>query len=106
MTARSPRRARPRKPSPTAILVEDMRSQFKVVIEAVQGLGETLESEMGAVRGELGGIRGDLANIHAAIGDHSRELREVAALVARKAEGAALAALEQRVTAIERRGGN
>jgi hypothetical protein len=48
---------------------------------------------------------GELGSIRAGAGQHSRELRELGTRVERKAEGAVLAALERRVTAVERRQG-
>jgi hypothetical protein len=94
------------------VVLEDIRSQNKAVIEAVQTLEQTMHrefaavhAEIGAIHGEIGAIHGELGSVRAGVAHHSRELRDLAVVIDRKADGAALVALEQRVTAIERRTG-
>jgi septation ring formation regulator EzrA len=54
-----------------------------------------IDEQFEEVHGEIAEVRADLANVR-------QDGRELAALVARKAEGASLSALDQRVTALER----
>lgn len=87
---RVPKRASPSRErstngaDPVAVLLEDLRSQMQVVIEAVQECAT--KTELRAFRAEVNG-----------------RFDALTAEVARKAEGAALGALERRVTALEHR---
>jgi septal ring factor EnvC (AmiA/AmiB activator) len=137
MTAgRRPPKARARKRAldPSMVLVEDLRAQMKIVVEAVVALDDRMERGFATVRAEaseardvlessirtlsrhvngidtrLGGIDTRLDGIDTRLGGIDdqlksirQEAREQAALWARKADAAALAALDQRVTALER----
>jgi hypothetical protein len=104
-----------------AVLLEELRSQMKVVTEAVQDCAtkaelrsqmevvteaihacatktdlEAFKSEFSMFRAE---VRGDFEAMNA-------RFDVLTAEVARKAEGAALDALERRVTALEHRAGS
>jgi hypothetical protein len=101
-----------------------MRSQFKVVIEAVQGCasrGEVaaLSGKVDALAMDVGALKGVVKNcatkgevatfrseVQAGFDAMSRRFDVLTAEVARKAEGAALGALERRVTALEHRVGS
>jgi hypothetical protein len=155
---RTPKRATPSRDrsrngsDPVAVLLEELRSQMKIVIEAVQECAT--KTELGALRSEFSGLRSEFTGLRSefsALGSEFTGLRsEFSALgseftglrsefstlgseftglrsefsafradvrggfdamngrfdaltaeVARKAEGAALGALERRVTALE-----
>lgn len=90
----SPQRERSRNGAdPVAVLLEDLRSQMKVVIEVVQEC---------ATKTELETLRADTQR-----GFNAMNVRfdVLTGEVARKAEGAALGALERRVAALEHRSG-
>jgi predicted nucleic acid-binding Zn-ribbon protein len=121
-----------------AVLLEELRSQMKIVIEAVQECAT--KTELGALRSEFSGLRSEFTGLRSefsALGSEFTGLRSefstlgseftglrsefsafradvrggfdamngrfdaLTAEVARKAEGAALGALERRVTALE-----
>jgi predicted nucleic acid-binding Zn-ribbon protein len=115
----------------TAVVLEDVRSQNKVVLEAVQGVGQKvdglahrmdrfehrvdglevtiggLEMKVDALDQKLERVRLDLleriGRIEDAVRENSREIRALREALAAKADAAELAALEQRVAALERR---
>ena len=105
----------------TAVILEDIRAQNRVVLEAVQSMGESLRSEIAALRQELCerierleavvrqnsiDIRKNSEDIRKNSEDIQRleaELRSVKVAVLMKVDAAALAALELRVSALERR---
>ena len=78
---------------PAAVLLEEVRSQMKVVIEAVQGCAQKGDVETGFESMNRGF---DCMNLRFDV---------LTAQVARKADGAAQDALERRVTALEQRSG-
>jgi len=90
-----------------AVLLEELRSQMKVAIEAVQDCATKTELKIvtEAVQNcatDLGAFRADVRGAFEAMNSRFDVLT---AEVARKAEGAALVALERRVTALEHRAG-
>jgi len=98
----------------TAVILEDIRAQNRVVLEAVQSMGESLRSEIAALRQELcerierleAVVRQNSIDIRKNSEDIQRleaELRSVKVAVLMKVDAAALAALELRVSALERR---
>ena len=113
--------------NPTAVLLEDLYGQMKVVIEAVQGcatkadlerLASKADLEPFALKSDLKGLasKADLeplalkADVEALRTEMDRgfssvttRLGTLSAEVARKADGAALDGLERRVSAIEGR---
>ena len=103
-----PRRTAPRRSvhtrasgaNPTDVLLEDIRAQLGVVLEAVQGC---------ATKSELAEFREDVARRFEAVDARfdrvGADLRSLRKENARKAESATLAALDLRVTALERRVG-
>jgi C4-dicarboxylate-specific signal transduction histidine kinase len=105
MTARkrAPRRRSDGLGENILVVLEDMRAQNQVVIEAVQALDRKLESEIGNLRTEL---VERLDRLEATVAQHSRDLAAMRRELREAATAAALAALEQRVAAIERRLGN
>jgi len=117
-------------PDPTAVILEQMQSQFKVVIELVQGCAT--KTEVAALKEDVMWLKGDVMWLKGEVGTLTMAVkncatkREMAAFraevnerfaevnqrfdvltaeVARKAEGATLGALERRVTALEQRAG-
>ena len=76
---------------PAAVLLEEVRSQMKVVIEAVQGCAQKGDVDAGF---DAMNVRLDSMNMR---------FDALTAQVARKADGAVLDALERRVTALEHR---
>jgi len=113
--------------NPTAVLLEDLYGQMKVVIEAVQGcatkadlerLASKADLEPFALKSDLKGLasKADLeplalkSDVEALRTEMDRgfssvttRLGTLSAEVARKADGAALDGLERRVSAIEGR---
>jgi chromosome segregation ATPase len=85
-------------PGPTitrqfSVLVEDLRSQFKVFGEALQGSREevaagfqqvdrrlhVLERDVSVVKGDVSILKGDMALVKTAVLEHSRDLKELRA---------------------------
>ncbi len=110
----------------TAVLLEDIRSQNRVVLEAVQGLGEKLEQlrldlceriarvevrvgrveeQVGRVEEQVGRLEVRVGRLEDAVRENSREIRAVKEALSTKVDGAVLAALELRVAALERKVG-
>jgi predicted nucleic acid-binding Zn-ribbon protein len=96
----------------TAVLLEDIRSQNKVVLEAVQGLGEKLEQlrlelceRIARVEDHVGRVEERVGRVEDAVRENSREIRAVKKALSAKVDAAVLAALELRVAALERKVG-
>jgi hypothetical protein len=114
MTAR---RRPPKKPGPTepengahatGVVLEDIRGQMKVVIEALRGTATSGELRDLATRTETrmdlfsDALRVTRAEVAARFDDVERELRAVRQDVARQAQGSEIKGLEQRITVVER----
>jgi hypothetical protein len=121
MTAR---RRPPKKPGPTepengahatGVVLEDIRGQMKVVIEALRGTATSVELRDLATRTEtrmdlfsdaLRLTRAEVAarfdDVDKRFDDVERELRAVRQDVARQAQGSEIKGLEQRITVVER----
>ena len=108
---------------PTTVVLEDIRSQNKRVIEAVLDLGKTMDRDIRSLREEL---MERISVLESAVRTNSKDIRqntedirknsedirglqsEVAGLrdlLARKADAAALSALKHRVSALESKAG-
>ena len=115
-------------PGRTEILLEEIRSQNHATIEAVEALGARLHGEMEdldrrlggridvlsvAVRQNSEGIRGlkvavgqnteDIRELKVAVGQNSEAVARIDRKLDRKADTAAVSALEVRVTTLEQR---
>jgi hypothetical protein len=121
MTAR---RRPPKKPGPTepengahatGVVLEDIRGQMKVVIEALRGtatsgelrdLATRTETRMDLFSDALRVTRAEVAarfdDVDKRFDDVERELRAVRQDVARQAQGSEIKGLEQRITVVER----
>ncbi len=100
----------------TSVLLEELRGQNQIVIEAVVAVGERLDRHVVETarrfdaidtRFEASDARFDAIDARfdrtdAALAALRQDGRELAALVARKADAAALEALDHRVTRLER----
>jgi len=83
------RTGRPRAPvseSAFVVVLEDLRSQFKVFGESLDGVRTELKAEIGTVRSELAVIKGDLSLVKSAVLENSRELREIRVELGRKVD--------------------
>ena len=123
MTARRPPKSpRARRPAPsslavrTLVLLEDMRAENKMALENTLALGERMDRQFAEVKDQFEGVKHQFAAVAVRLdrmdarfdGIDSRfdhvdgQLRSLREEVARKADGAALVALDQRVTLLER----
>jgi uncharacterized protein YukE len=101
----------------TAVVLEDIRAQNRVVLEAVQGLGQRMdgfEQKVDGLDQKVDGLDHKLerfrlellervGRLEDAVRENSREIRALKQALESKADAAALIALEQRVAALERR---
>jgi hypothetical protein len=84
------------------VVLEDIRAQNKVVLEAVQGLGHEFKRDIATLQVEL--VQ-RIERLEDAVRENSREIRAIKEALASKVDAASLAALELRVAALERRVG-
>jgi predicted nuclease with TOPRIM domain len=68
------RLATPPRPDPMAVLLEDIRSQNRLVLEAVHGLGQKLERDIQALRVELSER---IERLEAAVRQNSHDIRKL-----------------------------
>jgi polyhydroxyalkanoate synthesis regulator phasin len=90
-------------------LMEDMRAQNKAVLEAVQGVEERLDRKIEALREDLSSritsLEHAVRELGARVGTVETAVHELRVDLAQVASRAAVEALEQRVSALERRMG-
>ncbi|MBI5493596.1 MAG: hypothetical protein HY904_01135 [Deltaproteobacteria bacterium] len=93
-----------------AIILEDMRDQFRIFGEGLLGLRERMDARFDAVDARFDRMERRIAAVEAAITQHSAEIRELRAEVrlirdelTRKADLDQLRRLEARVADLERR---
>ena len=98
----------------TAVLLEEIRSQMRVVVERALGtpskrefaeLKEDLGSRLDRVETRLDGVDKRLDGIDKRLDGIDREVRGIRQELARNAHGSELRAIEQRLTALERHAG-
>jgi len=99
-----------------AVMFEEIRSQFRVFGEALQGTREKIDKIEGDVvdlkrdmvevkrdvaelKRDMVEVKRDLALVKVAVTEHSRELREIRAVVDKKVDRDEVEAIVERVTA-------
>jgi hypothetical protein len=65
------------------VVLEDIRSQFRVFGEALQGIRETMDARFDAVEARADRTDGELALVKVAVLENNRELKELRGAVSR-----------------------
>ena len=87
----------------TAVLLEEIRAQNNVLLESVTAHRESTDRALGHMAESIRVLGADLALLASSTTERFSESNARFDVVDRKADAAALAALDQRVTLLERR---
>jgi hypothetical protein len=85
------------------VLLEDIRAQVSAVAEGVLALKESTDRQFESIERRFESVDQRFDRVDRELAGLRQDGRELASIVARKADAAALAALDQRVTALEQR---
>ena len=82
-----------------AVVVEQLRGEFRVFGEALGGLRQEMTDGFAEIKRDLGEVRVDLGLVKSAATTHSRELREIRSALGNKVERGEVEAIVEHVVA-------
>ena len=82
-----------------AVVVEQLRGEFRVFGEALGGLRQEMTDGFAEIKRDLGEVRVDLGLVKSAATTHSRELREIRSALGNKVERGEVEAIVEHAVA-------